>query len=99
MPKCAFLNFIRGKIPTWGSFCNLLLHLPSEHIINPGEWNDGEQQHEPQPSHSVLFNCLRRIHGSCFIAEDYERAGVCEGKLPPPFSSETSPFLSHALST
>ncbi|TMS17566.1 Multidrug resistance-associated protein 5 [Larimichthys crocea] len=38
----------------------------------------GGQQHETQPIHSVLFNCLHCIHGSCFIAEDDERPGVCE---------------------
>lgn len=68
----------------FSTLCNLLLHLHSEHIINLGQWDDGGQQHETEPSHSVLFNCLRRIHGSCFTAEDYERACVCEGKLPPP---------------
>lgn len=39
-PKCAFLNFIRdqmGKERFFLSACNLLLHLPSEHIINLGE--------------------------------------------------------------
>lgn len=76
---------LEAKVKTWGNFffCNLLLHLPSEHIINLGEWNDGEQQHEAQPSHSVLFNCLRRLHGSCFIFEDNQRAGVCKGKPSP----------------
>lgn len=86
------------------TLCNLLLHLHSEHIINLGQWDDGGQQHETEPSHSVLFNCLRRIHGSCFTAEDYERACVCEGKLPPPqklpsFSRMPSPQNVHNVSS
>lgn len=77
---------LKGK---WGMFpfflilCNLLPHLPSEHIINLGERHGGEHQHEAQPSYSVLLHCLCHLHGSHAASEDGERAGVCEGKHLP----------------
>lgn len=97
----AFLNFITSKNSYFGKkcnlfiYCNLSLHMPPEHIINLSEWNNSRQQHETQPTHSVLLDCLRRIHGCCFAPEDHERSGVCEGKISfHRFNPETLILLS-----
>lgn len=98
---CAFYYaFILDIVPEFKSIeflfisCNLLLHLSSGHIINLGEWNRSRQQHETQSSHPLLFHYLRCVYGSCFVTEDDERSGLCEGKVTI-FLCLTSVFSNH----
>lgn len=58
--------------------------LPTEFDLQLGEWDHGGRQHEAQPSHPVLLNSLRHIHGSGSAPEDRERLGVCEGEPAQP---------------
>lgn len=110
-PKCDFSVSLKGKRGAFPFFfplihCNLLFHLPSEHIINLGERNGDEHQHEAQPSYSVLLNCLCHLHGSRVASEDGERAGVCEGKhlsitrfvLFPPNGSQSDTKIRYIIS-